>query len=100
MDGAPTFTPFVHGISDAKTNIQRVHSWLLSLPQADVLGSASDLSKKSVLLEQENYVHQIYQVLTQLEMLPVPGSEAWLAKYQPTIEPVLPVASHLARAVA
>lgn len=99
---APTFTPFVSGITDAKTNIRKVHNWLQSLPQT--AGNTSALEKSSVGLEQQYYTHQVEQVLTQLQMLPAPGSDAWYAQYQPVLEKttVTPVASQqpLVRAVA
>ncbi|ESA32620.1 hypothetical protein N836_25230 [Leptolyngbya sp. Heron Island J] len=84
--GAPTFTPFVHGITDAKTSIRRVHNWLLSLPQADVNDSSYELNGSSVLREQQHYIHQVDQALTQLQTLPAPGSDDWYARYRPTVE--------------
>ncbi|MEO0351313.1 MAG: hypothetical protein AAF282_14830 [Cyanobacteria bacterium P01_A01_bin.15] len=96
---APTFTPFVNRISDAKTNIRRVHSWLISLSQAATTGHESDESAVA-LLEQKNYSHQVAQALKQLERLPAPGSEAWLRKYQSAVEASLPVQQSRVRAVA
>ena len=90
-DYAPTFTPFVHGIADAKTSIRRVHSWLFSLPQ--VADSTSAQKKDSVFLEQQYYVHQIDRALKQLQTLPTPGSDAWYVKYEPVAEPVAPMSS-------
>ncbi|MBE9067914.1 hypothetical protein IQ260_14770 [Leptolyngbya cf. ectocarpi LEGE 11479] len=86
-DHAPTFTPFVHGINDAKTSIRRVHNWLLSLPQA------SFTEDSAFFLERNQYVHQVDQALNQLQRLPVAGSDAWYAKYQPAVETVETVVS-------
>lgn len=83
--GAPTFTPFVHGITDAKTSIRRVHGWLHSLPQ-ETVGNTSESKDESLLFEQQHYIHQIEQALTQLQMLPAPGSDAWRKRYEPSIE--------------
>ncbi len=85
---APTFTPFVHGISDARTSIRRVHTWLLSLTQGTT-GGISELNNKSVLLERQHYIRQIDQALTKLQMMPTPGSNSWYAKYEPTVEKTL-----------
>ena len=93
---APTFTPFFSGISDAKTNIRRVHSWLISLSQTATTGQEAD----AALLEQKNYSHQVTQALKQLERLPAPGSEAWLYRYQSAVETSLPVQQSRVRAVA
>ena len=82
---APTFTPFVHSINDAKTNVSRVHNWLLSLSQATT-SSTSELSNDSDLMGQKHYTHQVSQALTQLQTLPTPGSKAWQIKYQPSVE--------------
>ncbi len=84
--GAPTFTPFVHGITDARTSIRRVHNWLLSLPQKTAVDSTYEFEDKSVLSEQQHYAYQIDKALTKLQMLPTPGSEAWYATYEPTLE--------------
>lgn len=83
---APTFTPFVHGINDARTSIRRVHTWLLSLPPATAKGSAHELTSNTVLEEQRYYVSQVDRALTQLQTLPVPGSNEWYARYQPAVE--------------
>lgn len=97
-DRAPTFTPFVHGINDAKTSMRRVHNWLISLPQATPEDSTHALEKTSVFREQQYYIHQIDQALKQLQMLPMPGSDAWYAKYTPAFEPlVASVASQQSR---
>lgn len=97
---APTFTPFFSGITDAKTSLRRVHGWLLSISQP-AEGSTFKL-KSSVLLEQQHYFHQVDQALTQLQLLPTPGSDAWYARYQastPTVTLATP--QHpLERAVA
>ncbi|MBT9311652.1 hypothetical protein [Leptothoe kymatousa] len=82
-DYAPTFTPFVNRLSDAKTNIRRVHNWLLSLPNAASVMGESSLN--SVAFEQQHYMGQIDHALTQLQLLPVPGSDEWHSKYQPVI---------------
>ena len=87
-DYAPTFTPFLHGITDARTSIRRVHNWLSSLPQVAAFNSASARGKDSALLEQQYYVHQVERALRQLQSLPKPGSDAWFAKYEPVTEPV------------
>ncbi|MEO0395424.1 MAG: hypothetical protein AAF243_05470 [Cyanobacteria bacterium P01_A01_bin.137] len=79
---APTFTPFVHGINDAKTNVRRVHNWLLSLSQP-IADSTSELSNDSDVMGQTHYTHQVNQALTQLQTLPTPGSKAWQIRYQP-----------------
>lgn len=93
-DHAPTFTPFVHGITDAKTSIRRVHNWLLSLPPASLTeDSAFVREDSSVSLERNQYVHQVDQALTQLQRLPVAGSDAWYTKYQPAAETVETVVS-------
>lgn len=89
-DYAPTFTPFVNRLSDAKTNIRRVHNWLLSLPKASVVANESILD--SVALEQQHYMGQIDEVLTQLQLLPVPGSDDWHHKYQPVVHAPMPTA--------
>lgn len=83
---APTFTPFVSGITDAKTNVRKVHNWLISLPTLESTNSTSDLGNGSVSLEQEYYTHQVNQVLKQLQLLPAPGSKGWYAKYQTVAE--------------
>ncbi|NEQ48974.1 MAG: hypothetical protein F6K11_02415 [Leptolyngbya sp. SIO3F4] len=97
---APSFTPFVSGITDAKTNVRKVHNWLLSLSQES--DSTSDLEESSSVLEKRYYTHQIDQAFKQLQMLPVPGSDAWYAKYQPVVESLTAVAAQkpLAKAVA
>ncbi len=97
---APTFTPFVHGISDAKTSIRRVHNWLLSLPQST--SNKDSYGLNSILREQQYYIHQVDRALTQLQSLPVPGSDDWYARYQPTVEKTVTAASKksLERAVA
>lgn len=86
--GAPTFTPFVHGLTDARTSVQRVYSWLLSLPQETTADNMPELDETSVSLEQQQYIHQIYQALNKLQLLPTPGSDDWYNKYQPTVEKV------------
>lgn len=89
-DHAPTFTPFVHGITDAKTSIRRVHNWLLSLPQVSLMDGGTFVSESnSVFLERNHYVHQVDKALTQLQRLPVVGSDAWYTKYQPAVETVV-----------
>lgn len=88
-DHAPTFTPFVHGITDAKTSIRRVHNWLLSLPQVSLVKDSAFVENSSVFLERNQYVHQVEQVLTQLQRLPAAGSDAWYTKYQPAVETVV-----------
>lgn len=100
VDYAPTFTPFVHGIADARTSIRRVHSWLSSLPQVHALDSASARGKDSVFLEQQYYVHQVERALKQLQALPKPGSDAWHAKYEPVTEPVSSMSSQRHRVPA
>lgn len=85
-DHAPTFTPFVHGINDARTSIRRVHSWLRSLPQGPAVSSTPTLEKNPVFLEQQYYIGQIDHALTQLQLLPVTGSDDWYTKYQPVVE--------------
>ncbi|NEP61503.1 MAG: hypothetical protein F6K31_31890 [Symploca sp. SIO2G7] len=93
-DGAPTFTPFINSISDAKTSIRRVHSWLLSLPQVKLADDTSDFFiSAAAVSEQQQYVRQVDRVLKQLQTLPAPGSDAWYAKYKSTSEPVKPVTS-------
>ncbi|MEA5466758.1 hypothetical protein [Leptothoe sp. PORK10 BA2] len=84
-NNAPTFTPFVSGISDAKTNIHRVHSWLLSLSQVAKTGTSA-MVESSDLMEQEYYTRQVNHALTQLQALPVPGSKAWQTRYQPSAD--------------
>ena len=100
---APTFTPFVHGITDARTSIRRVHNWLLSLPQV-AIDDSYELHSSTVLREQQHYIQQVDKALTQLQTLPAPGSDDWYARYRPAIEkPVTSAtASHqsLERAVA
>ncbi|MEM7062964.1 MAG: hypothetical protein AAF572_07360 [Cyanobacteria bacterium P01_B01_bin.77] len=86
-DHAPTFTPFVHGITDAKTSIRRVHTWLLSLSKVSLAeDSTFTLEDNSVSLKRSQYVRQVEQVLTQLQRLPAAGSDAWYIKYQPAAE--------------
>ena len=86
---APTFTPFVSGLSDAKTNVRRIYTWLLSLSSGSSAKAASNLENNSDLLEQQKfYTHQIDQVLTQLQLLPKPGTNDWYDKYQPAVEQV------------
>ena len=80
---APTFTPFVSGITDAKTNVRKVHNWLMSLP-------ALESENSSISLEQEYYVHQVDQVLRQLKLLPTPGSKGWYTKYEPPVVETIP----------
>ncbi|MGD1854498.1 MAG: hypothetical protein ACFB2W_09615 [Leptolyngbyaceae cyanobacterium] len=95
--GAPTFTPFMSGITDAKTNVRKVHSWLFSLLQSGDLAAAAD--QTSVSLEQEYYTHQVDQVLKQLQLLPAPGSDTWYTKYQP-VEAAKPAVAQPSLAVA
>jgi len=95
---APSFTPFVSGISDARTTIRKAHSWLLSLPK--VADSTSGLEKNSVVLEQQYYIHQVDQAFSQLHRLPAPGSDAWYAKYQPVLTTSVVAQQSLAKAVA
>lgn len=83
---APTFTPFVHGITDAKTNIQRVHGWLASLSRATAKDSTPEPVNSSTLSEQQYYFNQVDHVLAKLQMLPTPLSKAWLTKYEPAVE--------------
>ncbi|MEM9486885.1 MAG: hypothetical protein AAGA83_24700, partial [Cyanobacteria bacterium P01_F01_bin.116] len=99
---APTFTPFVNGITDAKTSIRRVYNWLHSLPQTTSADSMSGIKNNSVLVERQRYIHQIDKVFQQLQRLPAPGSDAWYAKYKPVMEPVSSVSPQqpLVRAVA
>ncbi|MEM1250791.1 MAG: hypothetical protein AAGI69_00065 [Cyanobacteria bacterium P01_H01_bin.21] len=99
---APTFTPFVNGITDARTSIRRVHGWLLSLPQ--VAADSTSVASSSLLSEQNYYFNQVDEALTQLQLLPAPGSDAWYAKYEPNVEKtvtsVKPSQQSLERAVA
>lgn len=97
---APTFTPFVHGITDAKTSIRRVHGWLASLSQATLDDSTSDLNNNSTLSEQQYYFNQVDQALVQLQALPTPLSSAWHAKYEPAIDTLTVAQPSRARAVA
>ena len=97
---APTFTPFVHGITDAKTNIRRVHGWLASLAQTTLDDSTSDLKTKSALSEQQYYLNQVEQAVVQLQTLPTPLSSAWYAKYEPAVEKLTPAQQSRERAVA
>ncbi|EKV00830.1 hypothetical protein Lepto7375DRAFT_2965 [Leptolyngbya sp. PCC 7375] len=87
---APTFTPFVNGIADAKTSIRRVHGWLLSLPHGTT-DHKSERRSRSISIEQEYYFRQIDKALTQLQLMPTPGSEAWYTKYEPAVEKVASV---------
>jgi len=79
---APTFTPFVNSIYDAKVSVQRVHNWLLSLPQTTLTDNVTDFVSTSAFLERQNYINQVTEALTQLTMLPSPGSEDWVTRYQ------------------
>ncbi len=101
---APTFTPFVHGINDARTSIRRVYNWLLSLPPAPVKDIAYELNGNSMLREQRYYINQVDRALTQLQTLPIPGSDEWYTRYQPaaekTVASVAVPQSSLERAVA
>ena len=100
---APSFTPFVSGINDAKTNIRKVHSWLGSLPAAGTAAGTSVQQERSAGLEQEYYTRQVNHVLQQLLQLPAPGSKTWYARYQPAVEVMTPVVSaqtSFAKAVA
>lgn len=76
---APTFTPFVSSIGDAKTNIRRVYNWLHSLPQSTTRTAQAN----AALADQQHYTHQVDQALSQLQLLPAPGSDAWFRQYQP-----------------
>ena len=80
---APTFTPFVHSINDARTNVRRVHNWLLSLSESTT-DSTLELSNDSDVMGQTHYTHQVNQALIQLQTLPSPGSKAWQIRYQPS----------------
>ncbi|MEM7795291.1 MAG: hypothetical protein AAF579_12690 [Cyanobacteria bacterium P01_C01_bin.118] len=95
---APAFTPFVSGITDAKTNVRKVHNWLMSLSALEPTYSQSHLGDSSVSLEQEYYVHQVDQVLKQLQLLPTPGSKSWYAKYEPVVEVAKPIAEKISSA--
>lgn len=98
---APSFTPFVSGITDARTTIRKVHNWLQSLPAADSADGVQGLEDSSVSLEQEYYTHQVDQALTQLQQLPTPGSKLWYTQYQPAVvNPVVSAQTSLTRAVA
>lgn len=82
-DCAPTFTPFINGLSDARTNMRRVHNWLLSLPTDVQSNVVSNLDSGSELLKQQQYyTYQVSQALAQLQLLPRPGSNDWYDKYQ------------------
>lgn len=100
-NNAPTFTPFVSSINDAKTNMHRVHSWLLSLSQT-AAASTSELTESANIVEQRHYTHQVSNVLTQLQTLPTPGSKAWQTRYAPAVEvsPARAVQQPLVKAVA
>ncbi|MEM6252078.1 MAG: hypothetical protein AAF821_04070 [Cyanobacteria bacterium P01_D01_bin.156] len=82
-DCAPTFTPFIHSLGDARTNIRRIHNWLLTLPKDALADADSD----SVVLEQQQYyIYQINCALSQLQLLPRPGSDDWYERYQPAMQ--------------
>lgn len=100
-ENAPTFTPFVSSINDAKTNMRRVNNWLLSLSQV-AEASTSELIESSDIMEQKHYTHQVNNVLTQLQTLPAPGSKAWQTKYEPAVDvsPSRGIQQPLVRAVA
>lgn len=89
-DRAPTFTPFVNGLSDARTNMRRVHSWLLSLPKE---AFSAGTSNTDVLKQQQYYTHQVHQALTKLQQLPRPGSDAWHNQYQPVVQNNVPASN-------
>ena len=95
---APTFTPFVSGISDAKTNIRRVYNWLHSLPQTAAEARMSGSKTSAALADQQRYTHQVDQAFSQLQMLPAPGSDAWYRRYQPVAS--VPSQQPMVRAVA